>query len=35
MVTGDTSALDAELDLAMKTVGMTHLTAVSGDKAIK
>jgi competence protein ComEC len=30
MVTGDTSALDAELDLAMKTVGMTHLTAVSG-----
>jgi competence protein ComEC len=30
MVTGDTSALDAELDSAMKTVGMTHLTAVSG-----
>lgn len=30
MVTGDTSALDPELDAAMKTVGMTHLTAVSG-----
>ena len=30
MVTGDTSSLDAELDAAMKTVGMTHLTAVSG-----
>ncbi|MET4094198.1 ComEC/Rec2 family competence protein [Arthrobacter sp. UYCu712] len=30
MVTGDTSRLDPELDLAMKTVGMTHLTAVSG-----
>ncbi|MDR7080881.1 competence protein ComEC [Arthrobacter ginsengisoli] len=30
MVTGDTSALDAELDTAMKSVGMTHLTAVSG-----
>ena len=30
MVTGDTSALDAELDAAMKSVGMTHLTAVSG-----
>lgn len=30
MVTGDTSALDAELEVAMKTVGMTHLTAVSG-----
>jgi competence protein ComEC len=30
MVTGDTSALDPELDSAMKTVGMTHLTAVSG-----
>ncbi|MGO4805304.1 ComEC/Rec2 family competence protein [Arthrobacter sp. 2MCAF15] len=30
MVTGDTSALDAELEAAMKTVGMTHLTAVSG-----
>ncbi|QYF91316.1 ComEC/Rec2 family competence protein [Arthrobacter sp. PAMC25284] len=30
MVTGDTSGLDGELDLAMKTVGMTHLTAVSG-----
>ncbi|WP_427131430.1 ComEC/Rec2 family competence protein [Pseudarthrobacter sp. S9] len=30
MVTGDTSALDAQLDSAMKTVGMTHLTAVSG-----
>lgn len=30
MVTGDTRALDAELEAAMKTVGMTHLTAVSG-----
>ena len=30
MVTGDTSSLDAELDAAMKTAGMTHLTAVSG-----
>lgn len=30
MVTGDTSALDEELELAMKSVGMTHLTAVSG-----
>ena len=30
MVTGDTSSLDAELDVAMKSVGMTHLTAVSG-----
>ena len=30
MVTGDTSRLDAELDAAMKSVGMTHLTAVSG-----
>ncbi|MET3950260.1 ComEC/Rec2 family competence protein [Arthrobacter sp. UYEF36] len=30
MVTGDTSSLDAELDAAMKSVGMTHLTAVSG-----
>ena len=30
MVTGDTSSLDAELNAAMKTVGMTHLTAVSG-----
>ena len=30
MVTGDTSALNAELEEAMKTVGMTHLTAVSG-----
>ncbi|SDP32734.1 competence protein ComEC [Arthrobacter sp. ok909] len=30
MVTGDTSALNAELEDAMKTVGMTHLTAVSG-----
>lgn len=35
MVTGDTSSLDAELEAAMKTVGMTHLTAVSGDKVIK
>lgn len=30
MVTGDTAALDAQLAAAMKTVGMTHLTAVSG-----
>jgi competence protein ComEC len=30
MVTGDTSSLDAELEVAMKSVGMTHLTAVSG-----
>ncbi|QHK19212.1 ComEC/Rec2 family competence protein [Pseudarthrobacter psychrotolerans] len=30
MVTGDTSALDVGLNAAMKTVGMTHLTAVSG-----
>ncbi|MDE8668946.1 ComEC/Rec2 family competence protein [Pseudarthrobacter sp. H3Y2-7] len=30
MVTGDTSALDEGLSAAMKTVGMTHLTAVSG-----
>lgn len=30
MVTGDTSALNQELNAAMKTVGMTHLTAVSG-----
>ncbi len=30
MVTGDTSAMDEGLANAMKTVGMTHLTAVSG-----
>ncbi|MGX5717368.1 ComEC/Rec2 family competence protein [Arthrobacter sp. MAHUQ-56] len=30
MVTGDTSALDEGLENAMKLVGMTHLTAVSG-----
>jgi competence protein ComEC len=30
MVTGDTTALDEGLNTAMKTVGMTHLTAVSG-----
>ncbi len=30
MVTGDTTALDEGLDAAMKSVGMTHLTAVSG-----
>ena len=30
MVTGDTSGLDPQLETAMKTVGMTHLTAVSG-----
>lgn len=30
MVTGDTGGLDEELETAMKTVGLTHLTAVSG-----
>ncbi|WP_350003206.1 ComEC/Rec2 family competence protein [Pseudarthrobacter sp. WHRI 8279] len=30
MVTGDTTALDEGLETAMKGVGMTHLTAVSG-----
>lgn len=30
MVTGDTSLLDEQLESDMKTVGMTHLTAVSG-----
>lgn len=30
MVTGDTSALDADLKAGMRTVGMSHLTAVSG-----
>jgi len=30
MVTGDTGGLDPQLGVAMKTVGMTHLTAVSG-----
>lgn len=30
MVTGDTRALDESLGAAMKRVGMTHLTAVSG-----
>lgn len=30
MVTGDTTALDEGLETAMKAVGMTHLTAVSG-----
>ncbi|MFF1383246.1 ComEC/Rec2 family competence protein [Arthrobacter sp. NPDC058288] len=30
MVTGDTSYLDDQLETAMKAVGMTHLTAVSG-----
>ncbi|WP_236557530.1 ComEC/Rec2 family competence protein [Arthrobacter sp. 9AX] len=30
MVTGDTSSLDEGLETAMKSVGMTHLTAVSG-----
>ncbi len=30
MVTGDTGALDPQLGEAMKAVGMTHLTAVSG-----
>jgi competence protein ComEC len=30
MVTGDTSVLDEGLGSAMKSVGMTHLTAVSG-----
>jgi competence protein ComEC len=31
MVTGDTSAVDTDLEGAMRTVGMTHLTAVSGE----
>lgn len=35
MVTGDTGFLDEQLQTAMKTVGMTHLTAVSGDKVMK
>ncbi|MDQ0619040.1 ComEC/Rec2 family competence protein [Arthrobacter globiformis] len=30
MVTGDTGGLSEELETAMKTVGLTHLTAVSG-----
>jgi competence protein ComEC len=30
MVTGDTEGLAEDLEAAMKTVGMTHLTAVSG-----
>lgn len=30
MVTGDTSALDEGLESAMQSVGLTHLTAVSG-----
>lgn len=30
MVTGDTGSLSEELETAMKTVGLTHLTAVSG-----
>ncbi|MEE2523346.1 ComEC/Rec2 family competence protein [Pseudarthrobacter sp. J75] len=30
MVTGDTSSLDPELEEAMRSVGMSHLTAVSG-----
>ncbi|WP_445154304.1 ComEC/Rec2 family competence protein [Arthrobacter sp. Hor0625] len=30
MITGDTAALDPQLAAAMRTVGMTHLTAVSG-----
>ncbi len=30
LVTGDTSVLDEDLMVAMKSVGMTHLTAVSG-----
>lgn len=30
MVTGDTSGLDPELEEVMRTVGMSHLTAVSG-----
>ena len=32
MVTGDTSGLDEQLELSMQTVGLTHLTAVSGVK---
>lgn len=31
LVIGDTSAIPAELDEAMRTTGMTHLTAVSGS----
>ncbi|MFJ5696756.1 ComEC/Rec2 family competence protein [Arthrobacter sp. NPDC093139] len=30
MVMGDTSGLDEQLELSMQTVGLTHLTAVSG-----
>ena len=30
MVTGDTGFLDEQVEASMKTVGMTHLTAVSG-----
>ncbi|WP_311380754.1 ComEC/Rec2 family competence protein [Arthrobacter sp. ISL-28] len=30
MVTGDTSGLDEQLEMSMQTVGLTHLTAVSG-----
>ncbi|MDR6556694.1 competence protein ComEC [Arthrobacter pascens] len=30
MVAGDTSGLDDQLEIAMQTVGLTHLTAVSG-----
>jgi competence protein ComEC len=30
MVTGDTSNLDEQLEVSMQTVGLTHLTAVSG-----
>lgn len=33
MVTGDTGALDEGLNAAMQSVGMTHLTAVSGQTA--
>ncbi|MFE4835523.1 ComEC/Rec2 family competence protein [Arthrobacter sp. NPDC056691] len=35
MVTGDTGGLSEELETAMKTVGLTHLTAVSGDMVKK
>lgn len=30
MVTGDTGSLDEQLEVSMQTVGLTHLTAVSG-----
>jgi hypothetical protein len=35
MVIGDTGGLSEELEAVMKTVGPTHLTAVSGNKVIE